>query len=141
MDTVANRHTQKSCQVQDCEDMSSSVVQFSVYFQPTGFVCSFDTMPCLINYCLINYLTCIQRHSSAPMHFQEYGRQQAQATVMPGTGCRRQYVSLLGFVLHYVMLINVRACVRTCVRACVRACVHACAKVQSHVIISCKLTK
>jgi hypothetical protein len=48
---------------------------------------------------------------------------------------------VLGFVLHYVMLINVRACVRTCVRACVRACVHACAKVQSHVIISCKLTK
>jgi hypothetical protein len=30
---------------------------------------------------------------------------------------------LLGFVLHYVMLINVRACVRTCVRACVPACV------------------
>jgi hypothetical protein len=30
---------------------------------------------------------------------------------------------VLGFVLHYVMLINVRACVRTCVRACVPACV------------------
>eukprot|EP00884_Botryococcus_braunii_P014445 jgi/Botrbrau1/23000/Bobra.0030s0064.1 len=40
---------------------------------------------------------------------------------------------MLGFVLHYVMLINVRACVRAHVRACV--------KVQSHVIISCKLTK
>jgi hypothetical protein len=35
----------------------------------------------------------------------------------------------------------VRTCVRACARACVRACVRACANVQSHVIISCKLTK
>jgi hypothetical protein len=43
---------------------------------------------------------------------------------------------LLGFVLHYVMLINVRACVRTCVRACVRAhvraCVPACVRVRRY---------